>query len=54
LADDQYIEPGETWVLPFRGGNDCIFDLRAVFTNGSRVDRYDANLCYGVIWTIGY
>jgi hypothetical protein len=49
----QYIRPGQTWVLPFRGGDDCYFDLRAVLIDGTNVDRYDEDLCYGTVtWTI--
>ena len=54
LASNQYIHPGETWRFEFTGGDDCVFDLRAVFTDGMMVTRYGTDFCAynSPVWTL--
>jgi hypothetical protein len=49
LGDD-YIMPGENAPVQFSGGNDCNFDLRAVFVDGTNVDHYGVDLCEADNW----
>ena len=52
LGSDEYIMPGQTWALNFEAGNECNFDLRVVFADSTRADRYDVNLCHFDGWTL--
>ena len=54
LGSDQYIHPGETWDFDFAAGDDCVFDMRAVFTNGRSITRYNVDFCAysSPIWTL--
>jgi hypothetical protein len=54
LGSDQYIGPGQNWDFDFAAGDDCVFDMRAVFTNGQAIVRYNVDFCayYSPIWTL--
>lgn len=46
------IEPGATVKLQ-TVGTDCVFDLRAVFSDGSAIENDGLNLCEEGAWSIG-
>jgi|GEM_PF-5144493 len=53
LGSSQYIRPGQTWDFEFRAGDNCEFDMRAIFTDGSRATHYDVDFCDGTpTWTL--
>jgi len=52
LGINDYIMPGDTMSFEFAGGNQCEFDLRAVFTDGTSLEHYGADLCSIGNWWI--
>jgi hypothetical protein len=53
LGSTQYIRPGQTWDFEFRAGDNCVFDMLAIFTDGSRLTHYNVDFCDGnPTWTL--
>lgn len=55
LLGNDYIAPGESAQVEFQGGEDCKFDLRAVFFVNHHLvplDHYNVDLCRITDWHI--
>jgi hypothetical protein len=45
LNDNQTIRPGAAHDFNFNGFDDCVFDIKVVFVDGSKGERRDVDLC---------
>lgn len=47
------ILPGEVQYINFYDGTgSCVFDLKAVFSNGVEIERDSVNVCKSTFWTL--
>jgi hypothetical protein len=46
VLGDGILNPGETGKINFSGPSDwCLFDIKAVFSDGDEAEKYEVNLC---------